>query len=659
MIIQQSTVINCPECGKAMDVTHLPPYARAVCPSCEAMVRVKAGMGPYKITGRLGKGGMSEVFRAQDAVLGREVALKVLSEKWAQDEVRKERFEHEAQIMARVSHENLVKVYSVGQQYGLFYIAMELVEGEGLDTLISRLGRVPEEKVLTLSGDIVRGLKAAHQSGLLHRDIKPANILQGPDGTAKIVDFGLSLLNSESDSEKEIWVTPYYAAPETLLRSGEDFRTDMYALGATMFHMLAGTPPPVNTHGSSDVLLNSKKDLPSLSVAAPDVSPITCFIVDKLMSYEIGKRFESYADLLDALEQAIEAQHDTNEKKADVNWSEHRRRQARAARRRVNMWLGVGVGVILILCGAGVWLGSDDDKTGKDGSNHIELPPSDGTVSIITPNDLTAKETEQERAARFNKLYMDAQSAVVEGSLVRAANLYGDLAGQDGCPLSTALWSGLNRTLCLWANGQYPEGLALLNELSGMLKQHPDKAEVQRSAKVGAVINLLLTAHGGVPQGIDEAELNLLAHVGMALKVWFVAGKWTQFGELESAMQSIAAQEKDRNVKQLAQAWQANLSKHGEQYRALMKLHNMPEKTAAEWSLKKETVEQLREQMLNGQVESTPTYYAAVEGLLDHLRLKEEDVRAHEAQEAKRRELAKAEEEKKKIEAAAKLKEER
>lgn len=240
---QQDNIVHCPECGQAMDVSQLPPYANAICPGCQALTRVKTRMGPYRITGKLGKGGMSVVYRAEDSVLGREVALKVLNDTYAGDALRSERFEREAQIMARVSHENLVQIYAVGRDQGLFYIAMELVEGSGLDALITAEERVPEDKVLRLTLDIVRGLDAAWNAGLMHRDIKPANVLQSPDGVAKIVDFGLSLLHSESDVEREIWVTPYYAAPETLLRGEEDFRTDMYALGATMYHCWWALPP--------------------------------------------------------------------------------------------------------------------------------------------------------------------------------------------------------------------------------------------------------------------------------------------------------------------------------------------------------------------------------------------------------------------------------
>ena len=113
----------------------------------------------------VGKGGMSVVFRAEDAVLGREVALKVLNDTYAGDALRCERFEREGRIMARVSHENLVQLYAVGRDQGLFYIAMELVEGNGLDALIAAEERVPEDRVLRLTLDIVRGLDGPHAQG--------------------------------------------------------------------------------------------------------------------------------------------------------------------------------------------------------------------------------------------------------------------------------------------------------------------------------------------------------------------------------------------------------------------------------------------------------------------------------------------------------------
>ena len=206
MIPQQENIVNCPACGQPMDVSQLPPYANAICPGCQALTRVKTRMGPYRITGKLGKGGMSVVFRAEDAVLGREVALKVLNDTYAGDALLCERFEREARIMARVSHENLVQLYAVGRDQGLFYIAMELVEGNGLDALIAAEERVPEDRVLRLTLDIVRGLDAAWNAGLMHRDIKPANVLLSPDGAT---NMGYSLLRRAGNAVARRGGLPY------------------------------------------------------------------------------------------------------------------------------------------------------------------------------------------------------------------------------------------------------------------------------------------------------------------------------------------------------------------------------------------------------------------------------------------------------------------
>ena len=354
MIPQQENIVNCPACGQPMDVSQLPPYANAICPGCQALTRVKTRMGPYRITGKLGKGGMSVVFRAEDAVLGREVALKVLNDTYAGDALRCERFEREARIMARVSHENLVQLYAVGRDQGLFYIAMELVEGNGLDALIAAEERVPEDRVLRLTLDIVRGLDAAWNAGLMHRDIKPANVLLSPDGATKIVDFGLSLLHSESDMEREIWVTPYYAAPETLLRGEEDFRTDMYALGATMYHLLAGAPPRVDASQSSDILLENKKNLPRLEQVVNDVSPMTCFIVDRLMAFDREDRFSSYPELMDAVAQAQE-EYARAMQESGLTWAERRAVEARRARRRKCRIIVASSIASVVALALGVW----------------------------------------------------------------------------------------------------------------------------------------------------------------------------------------------------------------------------------------------------------------------------------------------------------------
>lgn len=649
MVPQQENIVNCPACGQPMDISLLPLYANAICPGCQALTRVKTHMGPYHITGKLGKGGMSVVFRAEDAVLGREVALKVLNDTYAGDALRCERFEREARIMARVSHENLVKIYAVGRDQGLFYIAMELVEGNGLDALIAAEERVPEDRVLRLTQDIVRGLDAAWNAGLMHRDIKPANVLLSPDGDAKIVDFGLSLLHSESDMEREIWVTPYYAAPETLLRGEEDFRTDMYALGATMYHLLVGLPPRVDASQSSDILLENKKNLPRLEQVVNDVSPMTCFIVDRLMAFDREDRFSSYPELMDAVEQALE-EYARAMQESGLTWAERRSVEARRARRRkCRMVVASSIASVAALAW-GVW-GWAEWREGVASSPATPSPsisPAAGTVP-----EGRGEESRLERSIRFGKLFNEAQQSLNRGDLVKAAAMFGDLAAQPDCPLSTSLWAGLNQVLCMWVRGQFPEGVERLEELGGKMEACEDPEELERSGDIGNLIMYLSSADWSsrMPGLRSNSDLAVHYYVGMALKSWYFAGRWPEYGEFLDRVAADAADDRDRNVRELASAWLSNLEMYTDQYARLKRLQDMPEKTVAEVEAKRSAADFLREQMMIGDVPSMSPAYAALEGILDHLRMRYQSARDWEAAEAvKAAERQKEEERQKELE---------
>lgn len=655
---QQDNIIECPECGQAMDVSQLPPYANAICPGCQALTRVKTRMGPYRITGKLGKGGMSVVYRAQDSVLGREVALKVLNDTYAGDALRSERFEREAQIMARVSHENLVQIYAVGHDQGLFYIAMELVEGSGLDSLITAEERVPEDKVLRLTLDMVRGLDAAWNAGLMHRDIKPANVLQSPDGVAKIVDFGLSLLHSESDVEREIWVTPYYAAPETLLRGEEDFRTDMYALGATMYHMLVGAPPRVDASQSSDVLLETKKNLPRLDQVVNDISPMTCFIVDKLMSFNKEDRFSSYPELMDAVEQAL-GEYDRAMQESGLTWAERRAAENRRARRRKCRIIAVSSVAAVVALGLGIWgwAAWQQGRTASRAASPPALPPTAGKGTA--PEDWAGAESRLERSIRFGNLFNEAQESLNRGDIVKAAAMFGDLADQPDCPLSTSLWAGLNQVLCLWARGQFPEGVERLEELSRKVEACKDPAELERARDVGNLVMYLGSGDWSsrMPGLRSSSDLAVHYYAGMALKSWYLAGKWPEYGSFLDRVAAEAADDREKNIRELASAWLSNLKPYTAQYDRLKRLQDMPEKTVAEVEAKQAAADFLREQMMNGEVASMPPAYAALEGILDHLRMQYQTARDWEAAEAVRMAKLKEEEERKKAQEEEKRRE--
>ena len=158
-------VESCSACGEMMDVSTLPPYTNVQCPSCGEHSHVKCQVGAYEIIRRQGLGGMSLVFAARDKTLGRKVAIKLLNEDYSRDAKRIEDFEKEAKITALISHPNVVRVYTVGQAYKRYYIAMELVEGDSLEQLMQKEGKLCEEMITRLAIKIVEGLKAAHAEG--------------------------------------------------------------------------------------------------------------------------------------------------------------------------------------------------------------------------------------------------------------------------------------------------------------------------------------------------------------------------------------------------------------------------------------------------------------------------------------------------------------
>jgi serine/threonine-protein kinase len=217
-------------------------------------------IGPYDVVASLGEGGMGEVYRARDTRLNRDTAIKVLPAAFAQDEGRLARFRREAQVLAALNHPNIAAIYGLEETDGTVALALEYVDGEDLAVRLSR-GPIPLDEALPIAGQIAEGLEAAHEKGIVHRDLKPANIKIGRDGTVKILDFGLakaldanasspvSLANSPTilspvgmTLEGMILGTAAYMSPEQARGAPVDRRTDIWALGAVIYEMLAGRP---------------------------------------------------------------------------------------------------------------------------------------------------------------------------------------------------------------------------------------------------------------------------------------------------------------------------------------------------------------------------------------------------------------------------------
>ncbi|MGZ5020975.1 MAG: serine/threonine-protein kinase [Chthoniobacterales bacterium] len=299
---------KCPACGTLVNVADIEPLARVECPQCGEKFRVERVFDHFGLVETLGVGGMGSVYKARDTRLERFVALKLLRKELSADPAEAARLEQEARFTAAVNHPNVVQVYSAGTADGQIYLVMELVDHGSLDDLMAQKTRVGEVEALRAGIQVARGLQAAHDKGLIHRDVKPANILFADEQTAKIGDFGLAGAAEQSaEGRKEIWGTPYYVAPERLNNEPEDLRSDIYSLGATLFHAIAGKPPMEGETTSASELRELKSHPPDLRTVAPDVKSETARVINRMIAPNPEERFGSYGELIDQLVVAYNA----------------------------------------------------------------------------------------------------------------------------------------------------------------------------------------------------------------------------------------------------------------------------------------------------------------------------------------------------------------
>lgn len=203
--------------------------------------------GPYQLLGELGKGGMGRVLKARHLTLQRDVALKVLAPALSAEPLFAERFLREARAAARLNHPNIVQVYDFGEVSGRHYLAMEFVDGRSLGALLRNWGPFSEEAATSIARQACSALAVAHEAGLVHRDVKPENLMLARKGVVKVVDLGLARLHGDDGSQTVSGMaagTPHFMAPEQIEgRRDIDGRADVYALGATLFHLVTGRYP--------------------------------------------------------------------------------------------------------------------------------------------------------------------------------------------------------------------------------------------------------------------------------------------------------------------------------------------------------------------------------------------------------------------------------
>ena len=265
-------------------------------------------LGPFEILAPIGHGGMGEVYRARDSRLEREVAIKIVPERFAGDKALLARFMVEAKAVAALSHPNILALFDVGTQRGISYAVTELLEGGTLRQVLID-GPLPTQKVIDCALQMAAGLAAAHDKGIIHRDFKPDNVFLTRDGQIKILDFGLAKVHEDALAGSEqptqarhtlpgaIVGTAGYMAPEQVRGRDVDVRSDIFSFGATLYELLTGRPAFCGDSPVESMTAVLQEEVPRVTELAPDVSPHLAEIVGRCLEKNPGDRFQTVRDL--------------------------------------------------------------------------------------------------------------------------------------------------------------------------------------------------------------------------------------------------------------------------------------------------------------------------------------------------------------------------
>lgn len=474
----------CSSCKHELDVSGRPAFSTVACPQCGMMLSVPVMLGQFMLVERMGSGGMGAVYRGLDLALNRFVAIKVMKAALGEDKKLIDSFIREAQSAAALNHRNIVQIYSCGQEQGQPYIVMELVSGGKMNHLFTQTEPMDEVKLLKISLDVADGLKAAHEVGLVHGDIKPENVLIDQSGTAKIVDFGLAQFVNAQKNRGEIWGTPYYISPERARGNNADHRSDLYSLGATMFHALTGQPPFDGETATDVVLARLKHPPPDLKVLRPELTDQTVALINRMMAADPSLRYPTSASLKSDMTAAFEAARDAKR---------HPKGKTKKKSGSLSSKI-IGIAAVLLVVGTGYWLVSEFQEQ-QDLPPVVTAPkppsitppteppkPSDDMVKItmVTGKDGVARplmeiklftpEEERAIAAAFAKLTSD--------DIMSSHRALSDLSKKMPRQSLRAVWMPVLQSIPLWAVDDRPRATKELEQLATRFKatqpeEHP------------------------------------------------------------------------------------------------------------------------------------------------------------------------------------------
>jgi LSD1 subclass zinc finger protein len=514
--------INCHSCGTILDLTGQTGFKHVECNRCGALSVVPLQFGDFLLLNVIGIGGMGVVYKAIDLPLNRYLALKILHKKLSSDPTFVASFSSEARAAASVNHPNVAQAYSFGELDGQYYLAMELCDRGSLDDRITKLGRLPEPEVLSIGQQIASALRAAWHRGLLHRDVKPGNILFNEDGVPKIIDFGLARIHGQ-DAEgrqertsEQIWGTPYYVAPEKLRGKPEGVRSDIYSLGASLFHALAGRPP-FDPETASDVAVqHGTEPAFALKESVPTVHEHTLRVFARMLAQDPAERYGSYDEVIQDL---TEAHVTVVTQPVGVS-----------IRKRFSPWFLFGALAALIVCAGGVWAVWKSRAFERPTTPAVSPPPP---AILATPT----KVIDFKPDAPWVKPWNAAMLQLAQGHYTDALRGY-ETALQLAGPSQPRYGQWI----------QFYEGMTLLaadrpveaDSVLARARDVPGKPGVPGAITTGNFANVLIqTMLGSIPLADVEAAIPRMPPWAVALTRFTAGFKYLDLGEFEKAAASF------------------------------------------------------------------------------------------------------------------------
>ena len=252
----------------------------------------------YEIVGKIGTGGMADVYKAMDHKLNRFVAVKVLKPEFREDTTFIKKFRSEAQAAAGLTHPNIVNVFDVGDDGGVYYIVMELIEGITLKEYISKKGKLSIKEATSIAIQVSMGLEAAHSHGIVHRDVKPQNIIISTDGKVKVTDFGIARAASSNTISSNVMGSVHYSSPEQVRGGYSDEKSDIYSLGITLYEMVTGRVPFDGDTTVAIAIKHLQEEMVPPSVYTPDLPYSLEQIILKCTQKSVDRRYSSMEDVI-------------------------------------------------------------------------------------------------------------------------------------------------------------------------------------------------------------------------------------------------------------------------------------------------------------------------------------------------------------------------